>query len=115
MNIKQRFENLKNGDNGKISFLAQRVGIDIPNGDLFADIAEKTNDESILLMLEAENIRYQAEFAATEYKEKRRQEYNLNGLSFDKYIEMIIENDVAGMDAFRAARNVIKAKYPKPV
>ena len=47
------------------------------------------------------------------YKERRKKDYRDEGLTFEKYVELLIENDNAGMAQFRAQRDVIKARHPK--
>lgn len=48
------------------------------------------------------------------YKKSRKSKYDEQGLSFDKWIELEIEQDEEGKAAFRAARNIIKQDIPKP-
>ena len=52
--------------------------------------------------------------AKIKYKEDRRKEYEKRGLSFDKYVEMIIEEDNQGMADFKAEREIVKQLFPKP-
>ena len=54
------------------------------------------------------------EYERTEsYKEKRRLDYEKEGLSILDYLELIIEDDQVGMQAYKQKRNAIKAKHPK--
>lgn len=53
------------------------------------------------------------EIEKNKYKEERREKYQEQGLFFDKFVEMLIENDTAGIEDFRAKRSVIKLEIPK--
>ena len=48
------------------------------------------------------------------YTELRRIEYLKRGLTFNKWVEMQIENDVAGMTAYRTEVAEVKTMYPRP-
>jgi len=48
------------------------------------------------------------------YKEKRQEEYLKEGLSFNHFVELLIENDSNAIAEFRAKRDEIKEKIPKP-
>lgn len=50
-------------------------------------------------------------YAANEYKEKRRNEYP----PITDYIDGVVKGDQAQIDAYVAACQAVKAKYPKPV
>lgn len=50
-----------------------------------------------------------------EYRLKRERDYIKNGLTFDVFVEMLIENDTAGIEEFRTKRNAIKEKHPKGI
>ena len=54
------------------------------------------------------------EKTASQYKSDRALEYNKQGLSFDSFVEMLIEGDTAGMNTFKQKRDAIKANHPKP-
>lgn len=47
------------------------------------------------------------------YGEKRLEEYFENGLTLEKFLELLIENDNAGMAKFRSDRDAIRGKHPK--
>jgi hypothetical protein len=49
------------------------------------------------------------QYAANEYKEKRRNEYP----SIIEYIDGVVKGDQAQIDAYIAACQAVKAKYPK--
>lgn len=51
------------------------------------------------------------QYAANEYKEKRRNEYP----PITDYIDGVVKGDQAQIDAYVAACQAVKAKYPKPV
>lgn len=51
------------------------------------------------------------QYAANEYKEKRRNEYP----PITDYIDGVVKGDQAQIDAYIAACQAVKAKYPKPV
>lgn len=46
---------------------------------------------------------------------KRKCEYAKQGLSFDSFVEMLIEDDTVGLAQFRSKRDLIKADHPKPL
>ena len=64
--------------------------------------------------LQAEYDAWVLEEEATSYKEKRKKDYETDGLHFDVFVEMLIENDEVGMANYRSERNAIKIKHPKP-
>lgn len=64
--------------------------------------------------ISAEWASIQAILADEAVKEARKKDYEKDGLSFNRFIELIIEEDEAGMAAFRAKRAQIKARHPKP-
>lgn len=49
------------------------------------------------------------------YAEFRQMEYLAEGLTFDYWNELVIEEDTAGQADYKTRRDVIRAKYPKPV
>lgn len=51
------------------------------------------------------------QYAANEYKEKRRNEYP----PITDYIDGVVKGDQSQIDAYVAACQAVKAKYPKPV
>jgi hypothetical protein len=51
------------------------------------------------------------QYAANEYKEKRRNEYP----PITDYIDGVVKSDQSQIDAYVAACQAVKAKYPKPV
>lgn len=59
--------------------------------------------------VEAEMARIQAEFDATEYQLKRVNEYP----DFKEYLDGIVKGDQAQIDAYIAACQAVKDKYPK--
>lgn len=59
----------------------------------------------------AEQERLAVEYAKNEYKEKRRNEYP----PITDYIDGVVKGDQAQIDAYVAACQAVKAKYPKPV
>lgn len=64
--------------------------------------------------LDDANVIVSSQEDAVAYKENRKADYDEQGLSFDSYVEMLIEDDTAGIAAFKSARNVIKGNNPKP-
>lgn len=59
--------------------------------------------------VEAEIIRIQAEYDATEYQRKREKEYP----DVKEYLDGIVKGDQQQIDAYIAACQAVKAKYPK--
>ena len=60
--------------------------------------------------VEAELIRLQAEYDAVEYQRLRAAEYP----SINDYIDGVVKDDQAQIDAYITACLAVKAKYPKP-
>lgn len=58
----------------------------------------------------AEIERITAEDASTQYKAQRAAEYP----SFADYLDGVVKGDQAQIDAYIAACQAVKAKYPKP-
>jgi hypothetical protein len=75
--------------------------ITIIRGDIAYDIDgnEVSYDQSVI----------DAYIAKNEYKEKRAKEYP----AFTEYLDGIVKGDKAQIDAYIAACQAIKAKYPK--
>ena len=117
MTLKIRYKKIKDRDPGTPAFY--KLKPEIPNADKY--INDLINDpereeEAMQFMseLETSDKIFEDEITANEYKLKRKKEYDRTGLSFNSYIEMIIENDNSGMAHFRNERQKIKDKYPKP-
>lgn len=72
-----------------------------------------TDEEGDLILIE-DPVKMQ-DRADTKYQRDRKSEYESQGLTFDSFVEMLIENDAAGMAAYRNQREAIKLQYPKPV
>jgi hypothetical protein len=53
---------------------------------------------------------FAAEAEKNAYKAKRQQEYP----PVTDYLDAVVKGDQAGIDAYIAACNAVKAKYPKP-
>ena len=51
---------------------------------------------------------------SVKYKADRRADYEAQGLTFDSFVEMLIEDDVAGIADYRSKRAAIKVKHKKP-
>ena len=60
--------------------------------------------------IEAEVQRLQAEYNAQQYARDRASEYP----SVNDYLDGIVKNDQAQIDAYIAACQAVKTKYPKP-
>jgi len=74
------------------------------NGDLLEiDTAKKTAHE------EKVNLKM-----SVKYRSDRKKEYEKRGLNFDKFIEALIEDDVAEIAKFRSERQIVKDLFPKP-
>ena len=96
--------------------LLKAVGILVPNADCdisdgvisrWGDVGKKpTQQELDTAILSLSDI---------EYKDLRKDEYAKQGLSFESFIEMLIEGDNAGMAQYRSARQAIKDEIPKPL
>ena len=59
---------------------------------------------------ESEQLELVRQYAANEYKEKRRNEYP----PVTDYIDGVVKGDQAQIDAYLAACQAVKDKYPKP-
>ena len=59
--------------------------------------------------IQAEIARLEADYAAKEYQRKRAAEYP----DFRDYLDGIVKGDQAQIDAYIAACQAVKAKYPK--
>jgi hypothetical protein len=60
-------------------------------------------------LISTEMERLQADYDSNEYKRKRKEEYP----NFLEYLDGIVKNDTAQIQAYINACNEIKAKYPK--
>ena len=72
---------------------------------LSPDITQPTEAE-----IEAEVARLQADYEAKQYQRDRAAEYP----SVNDYLDGIVKGDQAQIDAYIAACQAVKAKYPKP-
>lgn len=94
----------------------------LPRGEGFSFIESETvlknpivsQDEDGKNILIEDPVKVQEEID-TQYQRDRRNEYELHGLTFDSFIEMLIENDAAAMAAYRNKRDAIKVTFPKPI
>jgi len=91
-----------------------RAGINLPNLALELKRIIQEDDQVRLTLLETKHAEWQAEESAAEYKKLRKKDYEAAGLHFDKFVEMLIEDDVQGIAEYRSSRAAIKLKYPKP-
>ena len=89
-----------------------------PNSEIYAYEADGSQDHIIpedyvaITNLEADQIRtaqVQANLDALTYAEKRRAEYP----PFTNYLDAVVKGDQAGIAAYIAACQAVKAKYPK--
>ena len=94
--------------------ISHRLGFNVPNLAIELKRIIKEDDQIMLSNYEAENSVYLSEKSVIEYKEKRKKDYEAGDLHFDVFVEMLIEEDEAGMANYRAKRNAIKLKHPKP-
>jgi hypothetical protein len=62
-------------------------------------------------LVQAEVTRLQAEYDAKQYQRDRAKKYP----DFKDYLDGIVKGDQAQIDAYIAACQAVKAKYPKPV
>lgn len=76
------------------------------------DIEWLDNEQTIPTDAEitAEVARLQAEYGGTEYQRQRAREYP----PITDYIDGVVKGDQAQIDAYIAACQAVKAKYPKP-
>ena len=82
----------------------------------FVDLLDTEDDSQIepaLAALEAKDSELASAKAAIAYKEKRKEEYLKRGLTFDKFVEAIIEDDNQAMADFRQQRQQVKQMFPK--
>ena len=89
-----------------------------PNSEIYAYEADGSQDHIIpedyvaITNLEADQIRtaqVQANLDALTYAEKRRAEYP----PVTDYLDAVVKGDQAGIAAYIAACQAVKAKYPK--
>ena len=71
---------------------------------------DETHEKPERSVLEAEVSRLQDEYAALEYQRLRAPEYP----DFREYLDGIVKGDQAQIDAYIAACQAVKEKYPKP-
>lgn len=69
------------------------------------DVAMPTKEQ-----VEAEITRLEGVAVATQYKQSRQREYP----PITDYIDGVVKGDQAQIDAYIAACQAVKAKYPKP-
>lgn len=67
-------------------------------------------DQPTLDQINAEITRLQSEYDALEYQRLRAPEYP----DFKEYLDGVVKGDQAQIDAYIAACQAVKAKYPKP-
>lgn len=88
------------------------------NNEIYAYEADGSQDHIIpkdfvaVTDLEADQIRSartQSQFNALNYAEKRRAEYP----PITDYLDAVVKGDQAGIDAYIAACQAVKSKYPK--
>lgn len=70
------------------------------------EVQQRPSDAEIT----AELARLQAEYDAAEYQRKRAAEYP----PITDYLDGVVKGDQAQIDAYIAACQAVKAKYPKP-
>ena len=89
-----------------------------PNNEIFAYEADGSQDHIIpadyvaITDAEADQLRTanaQSRFDALDYADKRRAEYP----PVTDYLDAVVKGDQAGIDAYIAACQAVKAKYPK--
>ena len=89
-----------------------------PNNEIFAYEADGSQDHIIpedyiaITDAEADQLRTanaQSRFAALDYADKRRAEYP----PVTDYLDGVVKGDQAQIDAYIAACQAVKAKYPK--
>ncbi|MCK5608297.1 hypothetical protein KAR91_40825 [Candidatus Pacearchaeota archaeon] len=70
-------------------------------------------DEEILKKIELKDQIIQSKKEQNKYKGKRKAEYLKRGLTFDKFVEALIEDDMEVLTTFRNERQIVKKMYPK--
>lgn len=82
------------------------------NGDDYSGLTWLSEDikQPTKKAVEAEMKRRQKEYADTEYQRLRKAEYP----PVEDYLDGIVKGDQAQIDAYIAACQAVKAKYPKP-
>lgn len=93
----------------KISSIYKTNSLGEPTQDLIdgIEIVPMTEAEVQEIQVRAQAI--EAEQAATQYKQDRAKEYP----DFRDYLDGIVKGDQAQIDAYIAACQAVKAKYPK--
>lgn len=95
------------------------IHTDKPNMDAWLESVIDSGDD-VLIEKEISDIEkswnlISSEKSKNKYKEDRLLEYNKRGLTFDRFIEAMIENDNQAMAKFRQEREQVKQMYPKGV
>lgn len=82
------------------------------NGDDYSGLTWLSEDikQPTKKAVEAEMKRRQKEYEDTEYQRLRKAEYP----PVEDYLDGIVKGDQAQIDAYIAACQAVKAKYPKP-
>lgn len=113
--IKNRFGELVSyaDETGRVHTIASIYKTD-PEGKPTAEVRD---DVEIILMTDAEVVQVkaraeslEAQNALTQYRQDRAREYP----DFRDYLDGIVKGDQAQIDAYIAACQAVKAKYPKP-
>jgi len=85
--------------------------IEFDPNEIDLSISKIENNEVILDQSKVEAKA--AKTLAKKYRKDRKAEYEKQGLNKNKYLEMLIENDTAGMAEYKAKRDAIKLLFPK--
>jgi hypothetical protein len=108
---------------GNIKFAAQPWALGIIKNNQACEFIDKTRDEEQQEESDKARIDYEValenEILAAQttpsprYADFRRMEYLQEGLTFERWNELVIEEDEDGLADFRARREAIRTKYPK--
>lgn len=93
----------------------EHLGDKDANSEIYKLNIIKNNDVAKLEMLEAASEIIKEDLLNNEHKAKRKSDYIKDGLTIERFVELLIEDDQEAMADFKARRLPIKAKHPKRI
>ena len=90
------------------------AGLDQPNPALLVKDILDSFDEDRIAALEAADASIVAAKASVEYKDLRKAAYEAAGLTFEKFIEYMTEDNEEAIADYKATKLSIQQQYPKP-
>jgi len=77
------------------------------------NFVDKTESQGKFELYEQEKLLAQTT-PSPKYAQYRLEDYIKEGLTMDRWNELVIEEDLAGQADFKARREIIRQRYPKP-